>query len=253
MFESLSRAEERDDNFTTAEKHRAGAFADYMTGDLTGALREWQAQTEQPATLSQLAMVAECLASEGDSAASAYIDKLAEIFPWEADAIRAEFLWRQHRPEEGADLFAKCMRDLHELPWANRDLIKRTLNRVEAVAKSDRSKVASGFLFDAIRKPFCVFTGEADRMGTQLAIAVYLEGASPGEKLRAAVEAFEPHVLWRKEFLQVRKDCYNALHDPRAKQAERDLEEFRKYEPTTADVPAMTKSIRDQSANPGAQ
>jgi hypothetical protein len=51
----------------------------------------------------------------------------------------------------------------------------------------------------------------------------------------------------------VRKDCYNALHDPRAKQAERDLEEFRKYEPTTADVPAMTKSIRDQSANPGAQ
>lgn len=253
MFESLSRAEERDDNFTTAEKHRAGAFADYMTGDLTGALREWQAQTEQPATLSQLAMVAECLASEGDSAASAYIDKLAEIFPWEADAIRAEFLWRQHRPEEGADLFAKCMRDLHELPWANRDLIKRTLNRVEAVAKSDRSKVASNFLFDAIRKPFCVFTGEADRMGTQLAIAVYLEGAFPGEKLRAAVEAFEPHVLWRKEFLQVRKDCYNALHDPRAKQAERDLEEFRKYEPTTADVPAMTKSIRDQSANPGAQ
>ena len=251
MFESLSRAEERDDNFTAGEKHRAGAFADYMTGDLPGALREWQAQTDQPATLSQLAMVAECLASEGDSAASAYIDKLAEIFPWEADAIRAELFWTQRRPDQAADLFEKCLRGLNDLPLANRDLIKRTLNRVEIVAKSDRSKIASNFLFDALRKPFCVYTDEAERLGTQLALAIYLEGTFPGEKLRATVESFEPHVLWRKEFLQVRKDCYTALHDPRAKQAERDLEEFRKYEPATADVSAMTRSILDQKANPG--
>ena len=253
MFESLSRAEERDDNFTAAEKHRAGAFADYMTGDLSGALQEWKAQTDQPATLSQLAMVAECLASEGDSSASAYIDKLAEIFPWEADAIRAELFWTQRRPDQAADLFEKCLRGLSDLPWANRDLIKRTLNRVEIVAKSDRSKIASSFLFDALRKPFCVYTDEPERLGTLIAVAIYLEGSAPGEKLRATVEGFEPHVLWRREFLEARRDCYNALHDPRAKQAERDLEEFRKYEPATADVSAMTKSIREQAANPGAQ
>jgi hypothetical protein len=142
---------------------------------------------------------------------------------------------------------------LSDLPWANRDLIKRTLNRVEIVAKSDRSKIASNFLFDALRKPFCVYTDEPERLGTEIAVAIYLEGSSPGEKLRATVEGFEPHILWRREFLEARSNCYNALHDPRAKQAERDLEEFRKYEPATADVSAMTKSIREQAANPGAQ
>src|SRR5262249_55089665 len=157
-----------------------------------------------------------CLASEGDSRASAYIDKLAEALPWEADAIRAELLWQQHRSEEAADLFAKCIRGSHEIQWANRDLVKRTLDRGELVAKSDRSKIASNFLFDALREPFSVYTNEAERLATQLAVAVHLEGDSPGEKLRAAVEAFEPHVLWRNEFLQVRKDCYSALHDPRA-------------------------------------
>lgn len=251
MFESLSRAEGGDENFTADERHRASAFAAYMSGDLGGALREWQAQSDQPTTLSQVAMIAECLATEGNANASSYIDKLADYAPWEADAIRAELLWRQRRPEEAADLFEKCLRGLRETPWANRDLIKRTLNRVEVVAKSDRSKIASNFIFDALRKPFCVFTDEAERLGTQLAVAIYLEGNFPGEKLRATIEAFEPHVLWRKEFLQTRKDCYSALHDPRARQAERDLEEFRRNEKATEDVPAMTKLIRDQSANPG--
>ncbi|HEY6070188.1 MAG TPA: hypothetical protein VIU85_02360, partial [Chthoniobacterales bacterium] len=159
--------------------------------------------------------------------------------------------WTQRRPDQAADLFEKSLRGLQDLPWANRDLIKRTLSRVEVVSKSDRSKIASSFLFDALRKPFCVFTDEPERLGTQLAIAVYLEGTFPGEKLRAAVEAFEPYLLWRKEFLEVRKECYSALHDPRAAQAERDLEEFRKHEMATADVSAMTKSIRDRAANPG--
>jgi len=234
---------------TTDERHRVSAFAAYMSGDLPGALREWQAQSEQPATLSQLAMIAECLANEGDSRASAYIDKLGEVCPWEADAIRAELLWQQNRPEEAADLFEKCIRGLRETPWPDRDLIKRALNLVEIVAKSDRSKIASNFLFDALREPFCVLTNEPERLATRLAIAIYLEGNFPGEKLHAAVEAFEPHVLWQKEFLQVRKDCYSAFHDPRATQAERDLEEFRRNETATADVSAMTKSIRDQSAN----
>jgi len=251
MFESLSRVEESDENFTIDERHRAAAFTAYMAGDLLGALREWQAQFEQPATLSQVAMVAECLASQGDANAAAYIDKLAEVLPWEADAIRAELLWRQRQPQKAADLFEKCIRNLRELPWANRELVKRSLIRVEAIANSDRSMVASNFLFDALRMPFCAFNNETERLATALTLAIHLEGNFSGEKLRAAVEAFEPHVLWRKEFLQVRKDCYSALHDPRARQAERDLEEFMSYETATTDVSTMTKSIRDQSANRG--
>jgi hypothetical protein len=249
MFESLSRAEENDENFTMGERRRAASFAAYMAGDLTGALREWQAQSEQPTTLWQLAMVAECLATQGDDNASPYIDKLAEVLPWDADAIRAELLWRQRRPQEAVDLFEKCIRNLHTLPWANRELIKRSLTRVEAIANSDRSKIATNFLFDALRTPFCVFNNETERLAAQLAIAIYLESDFPGEKLRAAVQAFEPHIVWRKEYLQLRSKCYSTLHDPRAKQAGRDLDEFMRHEAATTDVPTLTKKIRDRSAN----
>ena len=66
-----------------------------------------------------------------------YIDKLAQVFPWDADAIPAELLWRQRRPENAADLLEKCLRTLHEQPSANRDVIKRSLIRAELIAKRD--------------------------------------------------------------------------------------------------------------------
>jgi hypothetical protein len=248
MFESLSRSEGDDKNFTTGERHRAAAFAAYLGGDLSGAMREWQAQSDQPATLSQLAMVAECLATQGDENAIPYIDKLSQTFPWEADAIRVEFFWRQRRPEEAADLLQKCIRNLRDLPWANRDLIKRSLIRAELIANSDRSKMVANFFFDALSKPFCVFNNETERLATQMAIASYLEGSFPGEKLRAAIQAFEPHILWRRDFLQVRSECYSALHDPRAKEAIRDLDQFMKHETSTTDTLTLTKKIQDQSA-----
>ncbi len=248
MFESLSWAEQNDPNFTSAQRHRAGAFAAYMAGDLPGALREWRAQSDEPKTLSQLAMVAECLASEGDNNAASLIDSLSQVFPWEADAVRAELLWRQHRPEEAADLLRDCLRQLHDLPWPNRELIKRTLQRAEAIANSDRSRTVAGFLFEAVGSPFSVFNNEAERLATRLALAMYLDDSRPGQHLLAAIHAYEPHVLWRREFLELRNECYASLHDPLAKRARRELGEFRKREPTTEDVSSLTKKIQDRSA-----
>ena len=192
-------------------------------------------------------MVAEGLATQGDDKAGPYIDKLAEILPADADAIHAELFWRQHRPEDAVDLFERCIRNLRDHPWVNRDLVTRSLARVELIAGSDRSKIAANFLFDALGTVFCVFNDENERLAARLAIAIHLERSSPGEKLRTAVQAFEPHVLWRKEFLQVRNDCYAALHDLRAKQARRDLDEFIRDQTATTDVSTLTKKIREQS------
>lgn len=247
-FESLSRAEQNDVSFTSSQRHRASAFATYMEGDLDGALREWREQSDEPKTLPQLTMVGECLAAEGDSSAIPYIDRLADILPWDADAIRAELLWRQRRPQEAVDLFEKCLRALQTNPWANRDLIRRSLTRAQTLANSDRSKTAADFLFTAVRAPFCVFNNENDRLAAQLAIALYLEEDHPGQKLLAAIRAFEPHILWRKEFLQVRNDCYAALHDPRAKEARRDLDEFMRHEAPGTDVSTLTTKIKESSA-----
>jgi len=251
MFESLSWAEQNDPNFTSAQRHRAAAFAAYMRGDLTAALRDWRAQSDAPKTVSQVAMVAECLATEGDSNATSFIDNLAQIFSWEAAAVRAELLWRQHRPEEAANLFRECLQSLHDLPWPNRELIKRTLKRAEAIANSDRSKTVAGFLFEAVRTPFSVFNNESDRLATELAIGVYLDGDHPGENTRAAIAPYEPHVLWQRQFLQVRRNCYSALHDSRAEQARRDLDEFISHEAATADVSTLAKEIQARSASSG--
>jgi len=249
VFESLSRAEGNDENFTPDQRHRAAAFAAYMAGDLPGAMREWQVQSDPPATLSQLEMVGECLAAQGDDKAGPYIDKLGEFLPTDADATRAELYWRQHRPEDAVDLLERCIRNLRDHPWVNRDLVTRSLARVELIAGSDRSKVAANLLFEVLGTAFCVFNDENERLAARLAIAIHLEGSAPGEKLRTAVQAFEPHVLWRKEFLQVRNDCYAALHDPGAKQARHDLDEFIRHETATTDVSTLTKKIRDQSTS----
>src|ERR1700730_12525063 len=247
MFPSLSRAEQTQMTWSAQQRARAAAFVAYLDGDLPAALREWRAQSEEPKTLSQLALVAECLAAAGDSAALPYIDKLAEILPWDADAIRAELFWTGRRPQEAADTLEKFFRALHDEPWPSRELIKRSLARAEVVANSDRSKIVADFLYNALRKPFSVFNNESDRLATELAIGIYLDGDHPGENTRAAIEAFEPHILWQRQFLQVRKDCYSALGNPRAEQARRDFEEFMKNEASTADVTALTKKIKSHT------
>ena len=194
-------------------------------------------------------MVAECLAAEGDSAALPYIDKIGELLPWDAEAVRAELLWRTRRPEQATETLEKFFRALPAEPWPRPELIKRSLARAEALANSDRSRMAADFLYNALRKPFSVFNNENDRLATELAIGIYLDGDHPGENTLAAIAPYEPHILWQRQFLQVRKDCYSALHNSRAEQARRDFEEFMRSEASTADVASLANEIKSRAAD----
>jgi hypothetical protein len=215
---------------TPQQKKRSAAFASYSAGDLPAALRNWRAQPEEPQTLPQLALVAECLAVEGNEAAPRYIDKLAEFLPSDAKAIRAAFFWETKKPEQAAETLEKFLHDLHEDPWPNRDLISRSMRRAENIASSDRSKIASLFLYDALRTPLCAFNNESDRMTTVVDIARYLDGEHAGQYTRAALEAFEPYILWQRKFLQLRKECYRGANSPLAAQAALDFDEFMEHE-----------------------
>ena len=162
-----------------------------MDGDLSGALRQWRLQSQEPKTVSQLALLAECLAADGDNAAKPYLEKLAQVFPLEADAISAELLWLQRRPEAAVDTLEKFFRALRTEPWPTRELVKRSLMRAEVMAKSDRSKTAAGFLYDALHTPLCVFNNEADRREIALVLAVYSDGSQPGEHtLRSSAHSY---------------------------------------------------------------
>jgi len=115
--------------------------------------------------------------------------------------------------------------------------------RAEAIARTDRSKIAAGLLYDALATPFCVFTSESERLAARLGIGIYLDDDRPGEHAHAVLQAFEPYVVWQRNFLNTRKECYLAQHSPLAKQANRDFDEFMKREVVTADVSGLTKEI----------
>jgi len=70
-----------------------------------------------------------------------------------------------------------------------------------------------------------------------------LDDDRPGEHAHAVLQAFEPYVVWQRNFLNTRKECYLAQHSPLAKQANRDFDEFMKREAVTADVSGLTKEI----------
>ena len=243
MYPSLSGAAKFQETLTPEQKSRAAAFASYSDGDLPAALRQWREQSQEPRTLAQLQLVSECLASQGDSAAVPLIEKLAETFPRDAAAIRAEFLWRDRRPQEATETLENFLRGLHEDPWPSRELIGRSMARAEAIARSDRSKIAAGLLYDVLATPFSVFTNESERLGARLDIGIYLDDDRPGEHALAVLQAFEPHIVWQRNFLNTRKECYLAQNSPLAKQATRDFDEFMKHEAVTADVSGLTKEI----------
>ena len=243
MDPSLSWAAKFQETLTPEQKSRAAAFASYSDGDLPAAIRQWREQSQAPRTLAQLQLVSECLASQGDSAALPLIEKLAEALPRDAEAIRAEFLWRVRRPKEATDTLESFLRGLREDPWPSHELISRSMARAEAIARSDRSKIAAGLLYDALATPFCVFTSESERLAARLGIGIYLDDDRPGEHAHAVLQAFEPYVLWQRDFLNTRKECYLAQHSPLAKQANRDFDEFIKREAVTADVSGLTKEI----------
>jgi hypothetical protein len=173
---------------------------------------------------------------------------LAAILPSDAEAIRTEFLWRSRRPREAVEMLEKFFHDLRDDPWPARELILRSLRRAESIATSDRSKVAALILYNALRTPLGIFNNENDRMATALALAIYLDGDSPGNYTQELLQQYEPHVLWEQKFLEVRKDCYNATHHPKAAQANRDFDDFMKHQAGRADVTNLTKDIETRAA-----
>jgi spermidine synthase len=248
-YASLNRAEQLQAASTNEQRSRAAAFVNYVSGDLPGALRSWRAQPGQPKTLPQLALVAEGLAVEGNAAALSYINKLAEILPSDAEAIRSELFWKQGKTVEATESLERFLRAVHEDPWPDQDLIKRSLVRAEIMANSDLSKVTARSLYDILHTPLCVWNCQLDRMTRLITLGMHVDGKNLGDYTSRAIEAFEPNVLWERRFLEIRRACYTATHSPQAKQARRELDDFMNEEAFTADVSALTKVLKSRSSD----
>lgn len=247
LFTFRDSTEKNQLGLRSGQQSRLEAFDSYTKGDLTGALRSWRAQTNDPDNLTELLMVAECLAEAGDDVALPYIDKLSQLLPSEAEAIRAELAWRQKRPVDAIGGFLKFFSATHDDPWPVDDFIRRSILRAQAIATSDVSKQGTFLIYNALRTPLCLYSNDTDRIGTLLTIGFYLDGYKARAYSLPAIEALEPNFPWESKFLEARKDCYEAMHDPRAEQAQRDLADFLKHESSMSNVPALAKEIEKTS------
>jgi hypothetical protein len=228
----------------TDQRTRADAFVQYRVGDLASALRSWSAQPAQPQTLSQLLLVAECLAASGDPSAGKYVDWLEKSLPLDAKAIRAELLAQQGRPGEAVSTMAQFLRASHDNAWADQDVIRRSLSRAELIAKSAPTTDAAQTFYEILSKPLAVWNCDADRLSRLIALGLQLDGWRPGKHTVEAVNAFEPSVFWQRRFLEIRKACYVNLGDKRAPGAVRDLDKFITNQAFTADAPALARAFK---------
>jgi hypothetical protein len=150
---------------------------------------------------------------------------------------------------EATESLERFLRAVHEDPWPDQDLIRRSLARAENMGKSDSSKVTARSLYHALRTPLCVWNCQFDRMTRLITLGMHLDGNNFGECTTRAIQAFEPNPLWERRFLEIRRACYTAMHNPQAKQARRDLDEFINGEAFTADVSALTKVLKSRSSD----
>jgi predicted membrane-bound spermidine synthase len=244
IYPSLYRSENFRGTLTSEQQSRAAAFDHYMAGDLQGALTQWQAQTRQPETYLELMLMAESLAARGEAEAVSYIEKLSTIAPVEAEAIRSEFLWRSGRVTEATEALQRFFVALREDPWSPTDLVSRSISRAGEIAKAEQSKRAASLLYGILGTPFSVLINDGERLRMRLAIGILLDAGNPGEHALPALEPFEPHVMWQRQFLEARKTCYENVHSPLLRRATRDLEEFARHDDTsTANLSKVAEAI----------
>jgi hypothetical protein len=99
-----------------------------------------------------------------------------------------------------------------------------------ADAVAARSSLLAARMFEALKFPFAVRALQDERLAT---VAGLTERLNFKGLCRDAVAAFEPHVSWTRPFLTLRRNCYQAVGDPRLAVATRELEEFLAQESPT--------------------
>jgi spermidine synthase len=199
---------------------RAAAHTLYRAGKRVDALAVFRRQARPPTGPFERALVAEGLAELGDPGAPAAIDALGEGHGVEADAIRARLLLRQGRPEEAAALLERALDAYRRDPWPMPRVMRGAVELAEALAHENPALRPR--LFAALDQPFAVRLWDVNRLGARLRVA---QEMAP-EYCRLGLAPFEPAVPWVVDMLLFRRNCYEALGDPRLDDADRDLARF---------------------------
>jgi spermidine synthase len=208
------------------QRRRGEALISFMKGNTAGALSAWQQQPRQPSSPTELAVVALSLADNNHDACLEYIERLRGYQPVEADAILGHFLMKQGKLAQATQALLTAFQRSRLDPWPWTTVLSGALKDAVTISTQDQSLAEP--LLKALKQPFVVSILNEERMLSVLTIASRVSLAASVE----AMQAYEPDVLWMREFLARRLEWYQGANDPKAAIARRDLEEFLRYEPT---------------------
>jgi hypothetical protein len=199
---------------------RQGARVAYGAENFAKVRQAWVSQSEEPAVLGDLRMVAESFVIAGDSNATRYIEALRTLQPVEAEALTAVVSVRSGNHAAGVDQFIEALRSYRVHPWANRALIMRSFDAIGS--RLDDS--GSLKVFEVLREPFAVRVLDIARLEVRSAI-----GLRPGfeQYCVEALAPLEPNVPWNEALLRERDKCYSNFQPALAAKARADLEKFR--------------------------
>jgi spermidine synthase len=205
-----------------AARHRQFAV-DHRNGDLVAALATWRTAPWAPLNTLEQAELAEVWAEAGRDEAVPLAERLRPWQPVEADAILARLRLVQRRYGEAADLLTRALVRYREDPWPSGYVMERALESAVAIARADPSLAAQ--MAAALGEPFAAGQWN-DRRRLYAAVVTAGYRGCGAETIRV-LQAIEPDVPWRRDFLELRRDCYaRAGLDALATRAARELAEF---------------------------
>jgi spermidine synthase len=204
-----------------AQRLRAAAQAQYLAGQWASVVELWQRQAREPTGPTELAIVAEAMAEQGDEGALRYADALRALQPAEADAVTARLWARQDKLEEAMTALEAAFARHRVDPWPMPVIMRHAVELAADLAT--HSAALAERVYAALREPF------AGDLQQEMRIDAMLVAAGQLPLQRACVEALsglEPHVPWRLSVLSWRSRCYEAHKPAWAGRAARELDEY---------------------------
>jgi spermidine synthase len=208
-------------NLRPAQRMRAAAQAQYLAGQWASVVELWQRQSREPTDPTELAIVAEAMAEQGDEGALRYAEVLRAVQPAEADAVVARLRARQDKPEEAMTALEAAFLRHRTDPWPMPVIMRHAVELAADLALRDRALAER--VYAVLREPFAGDLQQEIRTDAMLVAA----GQLPLESACvAALSGLEPHVPWRLSVLSWRARCYDAQKPAMAGRAARELDEY---------------------------
>ncbi len=196
----------------------------YRRGRFADAARLWRqldlTATSHPETL----IAAESFAQTGDEACLSLLPDLARYDPVEALLVEGIFRRAVGQNDQAADAFARGFSGLRAWPWADADLLGRSVGVAAGLARWAPSPARVEALLTALSRPFALHRIEATRRRLIVDVARRVEGCGP--RVLEALALMEPHVRLDLDLLTLRADCYRLKGHPLAGLAKRERDEL---------------------------